>query len=188
MSSEELRRGIYSNLNLEETEALLRIWLANNRSEWSDEAFQVIKEILEERKVEIPEQGETVIYEDEKEEILHDERLEEWEAKLLDDEHQPEFYDTLEVITLKENLDKTAKAVIVVNILVNSISISYNSYLVGAYFPRGEEFTPLVYLIAIIITALSAALSIAIVYFPLKALSYILRILMEMEFNSRKAV
>jgi len=46
---------------------------------------------------------------------------------------------------------------------------------------------PIIYLISFIVAGLSAAVAIAVVYFPLKALSQILRILMEREFRIRKA-
>jgi hypothetical protein len=133
MSNEELRKQIHSNLNLIETDELLSIWQANNRAFWSDETFEVSQNILEERGVKIPEQGEP-IYESSREEILENDGLEEWEAKALDDENQPEFYDTLEVITLKDNINKTAKAIIVVYILVNILSFQGYTSLVASYF------------------------------------------------------
>jgi len=184
--SDGLRSQIHNQLNLRDTEDLLEIWYKNDHEEWSDIAFEVIKDILIKRLGEIPSQEEIVDKETEIEE-REDDGLDEWEAKALDDENQPDFYDTLEIITLKDNINRTMKAVIIVYTLTNLMSFPYFSYLVGSYFPRGEEFIPLVYLIAIIVTALNTAVSIAIAYFPLKALSYILRILMEMEFRSRKA-
>ena len=183
--SNELRQQIHNELNLRETEDLLEIWRTNDHEEWSDTAFEVIKEILSERLVEIPPQETSD--EQEEEESFEDDELDEWEAKLLDDENQPEFYDTLEVITLKDTINKTARAVVVVYVLVNLMNIQAYISLVGSYFADREGFTPLIYLIAFIILGLNAAISIAVVYFPLKGLTQILRILMEMEFRSRKA-
>jgi hypothetical protein len=190
MSNEELRRQIYSNLNLKETDDLLDIWQANNRYEWSDEAFEIIRAILQERGTEIPEQGEPVYERNEleqnsPEETFEDDGLDEWEAKALDDESQPEFYDTLEVITLKDNINKTVKAVIAVYALENLLMFNWYRSLVGSYF-HDAAYIPLIYLISAVLVILGAAISIAIVYFPLKALAHILRILMEMEFRSRK--
>lgn len=121
MSNEELHRQIYSNLNLKETDELLNIWQANNRYEWSDEAFEIIKMVLQKRGVEIPEQDEPVYKPSERSqrESFENDGLDEWEAKALDDESQPEFYDTLEVITLKDKINKTLKAVVVVYALQN---------------------------------------------------------------------
>jgi hypothetical protein len=190
MSNEELRRQIYSNLNLKETDDLLDLWQANNRYEWSDEAFEIIRAILQERGIEIPEQGEPVyerneLEENSPEETFEDDGLDEWEAKALDDESQPEFYDTLEVITLKDNINKAVKAVIVVYALENLLMFNWYRSLVGSYF-HDAAYIPLIYLISAVLVILGAAISIAIVYFPLKALAHILRILMEMEFRSRK--
>ena len=184
--SNELRKQIYKNMNVKDTDELLDLWQTNNRVEWSDEAFEAIKDILKERDMEIPEQDDPIYENIEEDEDMEDDGLDEWEAKVLDDENQPEFYDTLEVITLKDNINKTAKAVIIVYILMNLANIPYFSFLVGSYFPSGEEFVPLVYFISFLFAILSAAVTIAISYFPLKALVQILRILMEMEFNSRK--
>ncbi|HEX2997720.1 MAG TPA: hypothetical protein VHP14_23055, partial [Anaerolineales bacterium] len=108
MSNEGLRQQIYGALNTKETEELLDIWQTNNRGEWSDEAFEVVERLLKERGVEIPQQDEPVYEVEEKtttKEISDEDGLEEWEAKILDDENQPEFYDTVEVITLKGNID-----------------------------------------------------------------------------------
>ncbi len=52
----ELREQIYNELNLRETNDLLEIWQTNNRTEWSDIAFEIIKQILTERGLKIPEQ------------------------------------------------------------------------------------------------------------------------------------
>jgi hypothetical protein len=183
--SDELRQQIHNELNLRETEALLEIWRTNDHEEWSDRAFEVIKEILSERLGEVPLQ-ELPGDEQEKEENLDDDGLDEWEAKVLDDENQPEFYDTLEVITLKDNINKTAKAIIVVYALVNLVNIQGYISLVGSDFVGREGFTLLIYLIAFVLVCLNAAIGIAVVYFPLKVLIQILRILMEMEFRSRK--
>ena len=48
--------AIYRNMQLKDTDELLRIWTQNDRDEWADEAFFVLQEILLERDVEIPEQ------------------------------------------------------------------------------------------------------------------------------------
>lgn len=183
--SDEFREQIYNELNLRETEDLLEIWQTNDHDEWSETAFDVIKEILSERLGEIPPQNSS---EGEPEEIFEDDDLDEWEAKALDDESQPEFYSTLDVINLKSNINKVAKAVVVVFALLNLIAMQNYVSIVGSYFVgRDLSFTPLVYFIAFVLTCLNAAVGIALVYFPLQALAHILRILMEMEFRSRKA-
>jgi hypothetical protein len=183
----ELRKQIHNELNLKVTEELLEIWYTNDHEEWSDTAFDVIKEILIERLGEIPTQEKIVNNREIEETTLADDGLEEWEVKLLDDENQPELYDTLEVITLKDHINKTSTALVIVYALVNLMNIRYYIDLVGSYFPNHEDFILPIYFIAFVVALLSAAISIAIVYFPLRALGQILRILMEMEFISRKA-
>jgi len=185
--SNELYNQIRNELNLRETEDLLEIWHTNDHEEWSDAAFEVVKQILIERLGEIPPQKDFVDETQDEADPSENDGLDEWEAKLLDNENQPEFYDTLEVITLKANIDKTAKAVIIVYALGIFTSFQWFSSIVGSYFQNRVEFTLLIYFITFVVLGISTAVTIAITYFPLKALSNILRILMEMEFNSRKA-
>ena len=184
--STDLHDQIYRNMNLKETEELLAIWQANNRDEWSDEAMEIVRDILTERAVEIPNQTESTT-ENEAEALIEDD-LDEWEIKLLDDENQPEFYDPLEVIDLKDHINKIAKAVIVVYILESLGVFQFYISMVRSYFPSFQAYAPLIFFIAFIVAGLSTAVSIAIIYFPLKALTNILRILMEMDFRSRKAL
>jgi hypothetical protein len=113
------------------------------------------------------------------------EGLPEWEAKLLDDYNQPEFYDPLEVLDLRDNINKTAEAVIVIYGLTNLLSFTYYSFLIRSYFRVAEEYSLVVDVIILALTGLGAAVAVAITYYPLKALTHILRILIEMEFNSR---
>ena len=55
--SSDLREPIYNNMNLKETDELLNIWQTNDRVEWTETAFQVVKEILLDRIIEIPPQN-----------------------------------------------------------------------------------------------------------------------------------
>jgi hypothetical protein len=55
-----LRAMIYSNLQLKDTEELLEIWTQNDREAWTDEAFDVIRELLAERLGELPKQNQVV--------------------------------------------------------------------------------------------------------------------------------
>ena len=186
--SGELRDQIYNELNLRETEDLLDIWHTNDREEWSDMAFEVINEILTARLGDISPQEETTYTADAHEADGADinEGLDEWEVKALDAENQPEFYDTLEVITLKENIDRTLKVVIVVNLLIGFAQFTWYRSLVSAYVPNRYDLSFAVNIIAVLIDAFGVGLQMAIMYYPLKALMNILRILMEMEFRSRK--
>jgi hypothetical protein len=113
-----------------------------------------------------------------------DDDLENWEIKLLDDENQPDFYDTLEVLSLKDNINKVARAVVIVYIAFALINAQlFQRFLFGG-FPSKDEISWILW--NLFLTLLGTGIDIAIIYFPLKALNQILRILMEMEFNSRK--
>lgn len=184
--NKELHDQIYHELNLRETEDLLEIWHANDHDEWSDMAFEIIQEILTKRLGEIPPKEETVVEELEEEDSkIENNSLPDWEAKLLDDDNQPEFYDPLEVLELRDNINKTATAVIVIYGLTNVMGFPYYTFLINSYFRVDAEYSFWVNVMAFILACLTAAVVIAITYYPLKALTHILRILMEMEYNSR---
>ncbi|MBN8579644.1 MAG: hypothetical protein J0L96_03145 [Anaerolineae bacterium] len=48
---------LYNTLNKKDSTELLKIWELNNRLAWSEEAFQVVKQILQERQITPPEQS-----------------------------------------------------------------------------------------------------------------------------------
>jgi hypothetical protein len=118
------------------------------------------------------------------EDMRDEDGLEDWEGKLLDNESQPEFYDTLEVLSLKDNIDKVAKAVVIVNIVLGIANFQFVQGMLLGYFPSIGEMPGILW--SFLITTIAVGIDVAIIYFPLKALAHILRILMEMEFNSRK--
>lgn len=113
------------------------------------------------------------------------EGLEIWEAKLLDNQNQPEMYDVLEVLSLKDNINKVAKAVVVVYIILAIANFQSIQWMLQGYFPSMDELPGILW--SLFLTVIATGARIAVIYFPLKALAYILRILMEMEFNSRNA-
>jgi hypothetical protein len=180
--SDEFCEQIYKELDLRDTDALLDIWQSNDRVEWSETAFEVIREILNKRLNEVPPQNEPIL--EHEEESVEDDRLEEWEIKLLDDEDQPEFYDTLEILSLKDNINKVANAVIVVYVLIGLLNFQFIRMLFqGTVLSLAGIMQTIPNML---ITLLNIGLQILVLYFPLKALAQILRILMEIEFNSRK--
>jgi hypothetical protein len=181
--SKDLHEQIYENLNLKDTDELLEIWQTNNRGEWSDVAFDIVREILTKRIGELPPQNEPVTG-PEKEEKVDELGLEEWEAKLIDNESQPDFYDTLEVIEFRKTINKVAIAVVVLNIVSAVFEFSTTKQLLQGIFPTLEKLPSI--LLAFTAMAIAVGISILIYYYPLKALAHILRILMQMEFNSRK--
>ena len=110
--------------------------------------------------------------------------LEDWEAKLLDDENQPEFYDVLDVFSLKDNIDKAAKVVVIAYAVLSILNFRTVQGLILGAFPPTDELPRILQNLLLIV--IGTGIDIAVIYFPLKALSYVLSILMQMEFNSRK--
>jgi hypothetical protein len=55
--SDDLRQTIYLNFSQRDTEELLEIWRAHDREQWSETAFDVIREIPQERQVELPQES-----------------------------------------------------------------------------------------------------------------------------------
>ena len=54
--SSGLSKKIYQNMKLKETDELLEIWFENDRTEWSEDAFEAIHSILFERLGDVPPQ------------------------------------------------------------------------------------------------------------------------------------
>jgi len=58
--SEDYRKQLYRDFNQKATDELIEIWQTNNRVEWSEITFAVIREILQERLAEVPSQNEPI--------------------------------------------------------------------------------------------------------------------------------
>lgn len=184
----ELREQISRNMNLKDTDELLEIWKTNDRVAWSDIALDVVREILSTRVGELPPQNEPILsYEEAQGEEDEDESLglEKWEAKLIDNENQPVYYDTLEVIDLRRRLDQIARLVIGVNIIYGIAMFPITENIVYGFLPADSDRLARIVISSIGI-GLGVIMNMIMMYFPLKALSQVLRVLMEMEFNSRK--
>ncbi len=57
---EYLREQIYNSLNLRDTEDLIDIWQAHDTDEWTDLAFEVVKNILQTRLGKLPSQEDVI--------------------------------------------------------------------------------------------------------------------------------
>ena len=170
---------------LKETEELLEIWRANNRFEWSDAALDIVKEILTERGIELPAQHEPM-YERPEDEIDEEHDFSEGELRIIGDENPPDFYDPFDVVLITKQIDRIAKWMIVFTILYNAINYQRIMGMVQPIFIRNLD-SVFVHVFAVLLLAINTAIGIVLSYFPLKALAHVLRILMEMEFRSRKA-
>ena len=187
MTTNELRNQISNNFNLKETDELLDIWQTNDRVEWSDDAFEVISEILKKRDVELPEQDEPV-YEHNKEYTEgDDDDFSEVELKIIDDENPPEFYDAFEVLKASKWIEIAAKISIGISIALGLIGFPSTQNIVLSYFHGDTSWGFAEFIITLVIVSVGVTLQILTTYFPLMALARILKVLMEMEFNSRKA-
>lgn len=179
----ELYTQIHNSLNLKDTGELLDIWQTNDHVEWSDNAFEAIKQILASRRVDLPEQDKP-IYEHAEEEENFGFTKEEW--KIIDDENPPAFYDPLDVLFITKRIETAAIAWVVlatISVLLDfPESLKFTQSLAQDFPPLTSAAVPLI----IISTAIAIPLVVITTYLPLKVFARVLRILMDMEFNSRK--
>mgnify|MGYP001765793999 CR=1 FL=1 len=185
----ELRGQIYENMNLKDTEELLDIWHSNDRAEWTDTALEIVREILIKRLGELPSQDDISTPdrnddEEDNEPTLDELGLKGWEVKLIDAEEQPEFYDTWDAIDLIRKINKAAWWVLIIYVLTGILAFPTTQQIMTGWFPESSDIPSI--LLSLLTVVLGTVLGILATYFTLKALAYILRILMEMEFNSRK--
>lgn len=184
--NEELFTQIHNSLKLKDTDELLEIWQTNDHVEWSDSAFEAIREILAGRDVELPEQDEPIYEHTEEDEAIEYYRFTEEELKIIDDEDPPVFYDPLDVMFITRRIETAAIAWVVlttISVLLNvPESLNLTQSLIQDYPPLTSFAVPL----TVIATVIAFPIVFISTYLPLKALARILRILMEMEFNSRK--
>jgi hypothetical protein len=180
--SNELRQQIYNNLNLKETEELVEIWQKNDRVEWSETTFDVLKEILQQRLGELPPQNEPI-----SEYIEDEEDIEPDDEQTIDDDNQPEFYKPREVLWLDTWLYRAAIAAIVASFISSLLELYRMQRIILPFFAGNSLSTSTFWswLVAIVLFLFAVVLQCILIYFPLKALGTILKILMEMEFNSR---
>ena len=159
---------------------------ANNKKEWSEAAFEAIKEILNGRGVEIPEQG---IFVSDKTENggneTESEEFTELETKILDDENPPAFYDPFEVLKISDWTEFVAKVTVGFALVYTLTQYSTFRNIIHSYYANNPIPFLEVFLTLVLIT-ISFVIGAGFTYFTLMALSKGLRILMEMEYNSRK--
>ncbi|MFZ5888988.1 MAG: hypothetical protein ACOYYF_16190 [Chloroflexota bacterium] len=183
--SNSLRKQIYNNFKSKETDELVEIWQKNDRTKWSEDAFSVIQEILQERLGELPPQNAPIL-EHEDTECENDEDKTDF-VFLMDDENLPEFYNPYEVLQLENWLNKAAVASIVASVVSSLIVLPQAHRIILSYFMGDTSKNFIAWLITVVFFIFGVGLQSIIIYFPLKALGSILKILMEMEFNSRGA-
>jgi hypothetical protein len=176
--SSDLHMQVYNNLNLKETDELVEIWQKNDRVEWTEDTFNIIRDILLERLAELPLQDEPILEYTNEDEEYDDEFM-------GDNENPPEFYNPREVLRLEKWLDRAAIASIIGSFVSSLIALPNLQRIVLSYFMGNLEWNLVAWMITIVVLIFVAALQGIILYYSLKALGSILKILMEMEFNSR---
>jgi amino acid transporter len=182
--SNNLRSQIFSNLNIKETDELLEIWTTNDRVEWSNTAFDVIKEILEQRLGELPPQDEPIFeYVEREVDNTYDENI--LIDKYNDPNDPPIFYKPKQVIWMNRWLNRLAVAAVGATIIISIPEFFRMHDIVLSYFRGNPEWNFVSWMIALVVGGLLITFQSFIIYFSLKALASILKILMEMEFNSR---
>jgi membrane-bound acyltransferase YfiQ involved in biofilm formation len=107
--------------------------------------------------------------------------------KFTDKENAPAFYKPEEVIKLETWLNRAAVATVVMTIISGFLAFptSYHTFTLAA--PSDAPLNIGIASLVILALILGAAFQSIISYFSLKALAFILKILMEMEFKARGA-
>lgn len=179
--SDDLRNQIYDNMNLKSTDDLVEIWLKNDRNEWTDVAFNIIEEIILKRTGELPSREEYTLEENlriEKEKTLI------FQAEI---ENKAVFYEPKEVLQLERWMYRIALYAIVVTAIANLLKLPEIYTTLMNYFVSNEGTMILIWFLSIGLCVILLPIQCLLIYFPLKAFAYILKILMAMEFKSRGA-
>jgi len=169
------RKSIEFYLNQQNTDVLYQIWNTHDSEEWRDEAFEVMEEILFNRTGEMP------IHSNERNLVLNKEG-----DSLADD--QPVFYEPDEVDIICKWLSRTWIVAAGISFIITLSNFESTYLKVYSWFfsdQSAKYYLAIVSLVSIIMFA-KISLSFLLFYFPFKALGQVLKILKEMEFNSRK--
>jgi hypothetical protein len=152
--------------------------------DWADEAFDVMREILQARLGEVPPQNEPVLEHVKK--AKFDEINEEALQEIDKDQDPPVFYRPRQVLWLDTWLNLAAVAAVVVAVANSLLHIGSTQNMISYFiFDESGVWNFLSWMITIVFYILAILFQSIIVYFPLKAFGTILKILMAMEFNSR---
>ncbi len=177
--SEDLRQTIYRTLSLRDTDDLLTIWREGDRSQWTKTALEVIEEILRERLGELPPRQMDLAASMDR---VPEESIPETSAE---SPPTPLFYHPHQVLLLEKRLRQVALGSVVLIFLRALLSLPQTQQVIWTFFGQSEMTRALAWMIALGLVGMTAALGSALLYFPIRALGSILRILMEMETAAR---
>jgi uncharacterized membrane protein len=107
------------------------------------------------------------------------------ESLISDQENQAIFYKPIDVLNLIKWIEWGEKVAIVVIILRNLVELPGTANIIKSYYYE-EPNIFIVYLLSLILALLSILFGIAITLVLLRTMKYVLRMIMEMEFTSRK--
>lgn len=179
--TENERETIYRNLILLDTDELVNHWLKHDDNEWMPIAFEVMEEILIERLGELPQQGyipskpTPPVQEKRKSTSLN-------ELKVLIKDNDPVFYDPNKVIILIKWIFRVLNGIIFLYV----VQFLFNNWY---YFDALKEYELSSALwIDIGFSFVTLLVTIFVLFVEMRTLAYILKILREMEINSRKNV
>jgi hypothetical protein len=147
---------------------------------WTATTFEVLREVLAERLDEILPQGEPVTEYPESEDPIFT------HVAVRSIEEQPNFYRPKDVLWLSKWANRAGIAAVVASILTNLFAFPHTRDLVLSFFrttPAGSFFF---WVLTLILFYFFILLESILLYVPLKGLSIILPVLMELEFNSRR--
>ena len=185
--SDRFRRQLYRQLNQRDTEELLAIWQENNRGDWSDAAFEVMQEILQERLGEVPPQNAPTFERTEPDEPDEPEPLD-LVFQQVESEEEPVFYRPKEALWIVKWLKRLSVWAVVATIVVGISMLSSTYAVVAGFFEPDKEPEAFVWFLTFLVVVFGVALQSAIYYFGFRWLAFALEMLMEMEFRSRKVL
>ena len=113
------------------------------------------------------------------------EDIKEIESLIADQENPAIFYKPIDVLNLIKWIEWGEKVAVIVIILRNLVDFPRTVTIIKSYYFQ-EPNMLIVYLLSLTLLMLSVLFGIAITLVLLRTLKYVLRIVMEMEFTSRK--
>lgn len=172
---------IYSNLNLLETEELTDIYL-NREDEFTELGFKVVQEILLKRLGSLPEF--------EPDSITEQDEADGEEPGAADEnepvgEFAPEFYQPQNIVRLEKWLYLAGRAALVAMAYFTLNFYTSLNDSIGGLFPVAMRNSFIVIALTILGVMLDYVLNVAVIVLPLIGIAKLLRILTQMELDSR---
>jgi hypothetical protein len=181
MHENEWFNTIYNNLNLLETDDLISHWQKRDEEEWTPVAFDVMEKILIKRLGKLPAKVE---YDEPKMEMDIETSGEKpkliSELKTLIRDNDPVFYDPEKITLFVKWIFRSVNFLIIlsaVKFIIDNVPV-FRTIFEPNYFGSGVLLSLLLSLVGLILTSM-------LLFFSYKALGYVLKILREMEINSR---